>query len=330
MTLELNLPHICIVDIPRELNSQRDGGANPAAITLVIPAAADIHIDALDSVRRQTRPLDVLVEVGRNPSANRNRGANRAETPFIAFTNAHTVLREDWTERAEQFFIQHPQVDIVGGPQLNYAGDPYFARLSGDALSSPFCTGGMSRRYQPTALNLTADEISVTSANLVCRRRVFERVQFDETLYPGEDPKFVTDAIRAGFKLACSPELIVFNRRRATLGTLARQIFNYGAARMQKETLGELLQHPEFFGPAVLTVYLLVLPLLVAWNGWWLLPLALYALLAIGFALKRALECRRWEYLLALPPLFLWIHLAYGAGFLGSFFRGGFRRNSVA
>jgi hypothetical protein len=303
---------------------------NSASITLVIPAAVGVHIDTLDSVRRQTRPLQVLVEEGKNPSTNRNRGAARADTPFVAFTNAHTVLREDWAEKADQFLCQHPQIDIVGGPQLNYAGDPYFARLSGDALSSPFCTAGMSRRYQPTALNLSADETSVTSANLICRRQVFERVQFDETLYPGEDPKFVTDAIRAGLKLAYSPDIIVFNRRRATPGTLARQILNYGAARVQKETLGELLRHPEFFVPAGLAVYLLLLPLLVAWNAYWVLPLALYALLALFFAAKRMMECRRPEYLFALPPVFFWIHLAYGAGFLWQFCQGTSRKGRAA
>jgi GT2 family glycosyltransferase len=268
----------------------------------------------------------VLVESGKNPSTNRNRGAARADTPFIAFTNAHTVLREDWAEQAEQFFQRHPQVDIVGGPQLNYAGDPYFARLSGDALSSPFCTGGMSRRYQASELDLDADESSLTSANLVCQRRVFERVQFDETLYPGEDPKFVTDAKQAGFKLAYSPELIVFNRRRATLRTLARQIANYGAARVQKETPGELLRHPEFFVPSGLLLYVLLLPLLLLWHSGWLVPLGLYGVLAVFFAVRSAARWRRWEYALALPPLFLWIHLAYGAGFLRQVLRGGWRR----
>jgi len=297
--------------------------ASSPAITLVIPAAAGIHINALESASNQTRPVQVRVEEGKNPSANRNRGAARAETPYIAFTNAHTVLRGDWAEAAERFFEAHPGIDLVGGPQLNFAGDPYFARLSGDALSSPFCTGGMSQRYQPRELNLDADEDSVTSANLICRRRVFDQVRFDETLYPGEDPKFVTDAKRAGFKLAYAPDIIVFNRRRGAPGALARQIFNYGAARVQKETPGELLRHPSFFVPAGLLLYVLALPALCWWTVWALLPLGLYVLLALAFAVRRAVECRRLEYPLTLPLLFLWIHLAYGAGFLWRLMQGG-------
>jgi len=291
-------------------------GESAARISLVIPVGKGTPIEALPSARAQTRPVVVLVEEGKNPSTNRNRGVQRADTPLVAFTNAHTLLREDWAEQAEQFFLDHPQIDIVGGPQLNYSGDPYFARLSGDALSSPFCTGGMSQRYQARSLNLDADEACVTSANLVCRRAVFERVRFDETLYPGEDPKFITDARKAGCKVAYAPNLIVFNRRRATLQTLARQIFNYGAARVQMHALGELFRAPQFFVPAALLVYLLALPLLILASIWTLAPLGCYFLLALWYAIRRSVECRRPEYALLLPCLFLWIHLAYGAGFL--------------
>jgi hypothetical protein len=207
-------------------------------------------------------------------------------------------------------------VDIVGGPQLNYAGDPYFARLSGDALASPFCTGGMSRRYRAAELDLDADETSITSANLICRRPVFEKVQFDVALYPGEDPKFVTDAKRAGFKVAYANDIAVFNRRRGTPLALWRQVFNYGASRVQKETLGELLRHPVFFAPAGFVIYLAALPATLFWCRWALLPLTGYGLLSIVFALAKSFEQRRAEYQLWLPPVFLWIHLAYGAGFL--------------
>jgi hypothetical protein len=296
------------------------------AITVVIPSAPGIHVDALESARRQTRPVEVLVEEGRNPSTNRNRGAARATTPLVAFINAHTVLREDWAECVEQFFEQHPGVDVVGGPQLNYDGDPYFARLSGDALASPFCTGSMSRRYRAVELNLDADETSLTSANLICRQRVFESARFDETLYPGEDPKFVTDAKRAGFKVAYTKDIVVFNRRRTTPLALWKQVFNYGATRVQKETFLELLAHPVFFAPSLFTLYLIALPLASLWLRWMWLPLAAYGVLSLLAAFAKATECRRPEYLFAFPPLALWIHLAYGTGFLSRLLAGRWAR----
>jgi hypothetical protein len=312
---------------PRFRHEPDESEARMANISLVIPAAPGIHVDALESVVRQTRPVEVIVEEGPNPSANRNRGAARAAAPLIAFINAHTVLRADWAERVEHFFQQHPEVDIVGGPQLNYDGDPYFARLSGDALASPFCTGQMSRRYRPSVVNLEADETSLSSANLICRRSVFERVRFDEALYPGEDPKFITDAKRAGLKVACASDIVVFNRRRGDLLRLWKQVFHYGASRVQKETPVELLSHPVFFAPAAFALYAVTLPVLLAMFPWAWVPAAAYGALSLAFALARALDCRRAEYLLLLPPVFLWIHLAYGAGFLGSLLGGRWARH---
>ena len=297
---------------------------NPAVIALVIPAAPAIQLDILKSANSQTSPIQTIVEEGPNPSANRNRGAARAATPLVAFSNAHTILQNDWAQKAETFLSQHPQIDIVGGPQLNYSGDSYFAKANGDALASPFCTGKMSRRYRAASLDLNADESSLTSANLICRRHVFEKVQFDERLYPGEDPKFITDAKKAGFKLAYVPEVVVFNRRRKNLLALGKQISNYGAARVQKETLLELLRHPTFFAPAMIVIYLVLLPALLFWNPLWLSPLFFYFVPALFFAIKRAAECRRAEYAFILPPLFLWIHLCYGIGFLQRLLRSGF------
>lgn len=300
-----------------------DPQPSPAIVSLIIPVAPGARVDTLQSAQAQRPAVEVVIEKGLNPSANRNRGVTRATAPLVAFTNAHTVLRENWAFEVMAFFQRHPQVDIVGGPQLNYAGDGYFARLSGDALSSPFCTAEMSRRYQPASLKLDATEADLSSANLICRREVFDRVRFDETIYPGEDPKFITDAKRAGCKVAYAPDIVVFNRRRNSWGALWKQIFNYGAMRVRMETPGELLGHPKFFAPSAFALYLLTFPV-AAWLGWlWLLPLGAYAVQSLVFAALRALSCRRPEYVLLLPPVFLWIHLAYGMGFLSRLLRGG-------
>jgi branched-subunit amino acid transport protein len=185
----------------------------------------------------------------------------------------------------------------------------------------------MSRRYRTAKKDLDADEASLTSANLVCRRKVFERVRFDENLYPGEDPKFITDARRAGFKVAYTPEVVVFNRRRTNPVALWKQIANYGSTRVQKETLEELLRHALFFAPAALVTYLVCLPVLLCWSVWGLLPVAAYAGLALFFAILTAVQCRRAEYAVVLPVVFFWIHLAYGVGFLSRLLRGGWARS---
>ncbi|MEP6662779.1 MAG: glycosyltransferase family 2 protein [Verrucomicrobiota bacterium] len=302
---------------------------NSANITLVVPAALGVSLDVLKSANAQTQPLEILVEEGKNPSANRNRGAARATTSLVGFTNAHTILSNNWVERVEEVFKRYPEIDILGGPQLNYPGDSYFARVNGDALASSFCTGKMSVRYRPGPFNLNADETSLTSANLICRRSVFEKIRFDETIYPGEDPKFVTEARNAGFRLAYAPGVIVFNRRRQNFFALGKQVFNYGWARVRKESLAQLLKHPVFFAPTGIILYLLSLPSVLIFGCFWLFPLWVYLFFAVLAAGKRAVECRRWGYFITLPFLFLWIHISYGMGFLLCFLRGGWQSRKI-
>jgi succinoglycan biosynthesis protein ExoA len=283
-------------------------------MTLIIPAPEGSKIDALESIAEQTRPVAALVEEGHNPSANRNRGITRAQTPLVGFTNAHTILTKDWAEKACAFLESHPEIDIVGGPQLNYEQDNWFARISGDALSCAYATGAMSQRYKTGELNLEATEKDLTSANLVCRARVLEKVKFDETIYPGEDPKFLSDAVRAGFQLAFSPDLVVFNRRRPTPVALAKQIYRYGKARVHIDGLRGLLCKPQFFAPALFLFYLLLLPVLARmhWLAWTLL--GLYALLAIGFSFILSLRQKNLLHLIVLPFVFPLVHISYGWG----------------
>jgi hypothetical protein len=107
---------------------------------------------------------------------------------------------------------------------------------------------------------------------------------------------------------------------------LWKQIFRYGATRVQKETLAELCAHPKFFVPSIFTVYLASVPAVGWMSAFAFLPLAAYGLLALAFGSLRAAACRRAEYVLLLPPVFLWIHVAYGAGFLSHLLKGKWAR----
>jgi hypothetical protein len=79
------------------------------------------------------------------------------------------------------------------------------------------------------------------------------------------------------------------------------------------------------------TLYVVALPLLLLGLGysWLLLPLVAYGALALVYASARAVKSRRPEYAVLLPLLFLWIHLAYGAGFLSRFLKGGWSKRSA-
>src|SRR3989344_392936 len=262
-------------------------------ITAIIPLGEKRSIEILETIKRQYEKINFIIEKGPNHCLNLNRGVKKAKTEILAFVNGHTLLPRDWSKKVRIFFEKHPEIDIVGGPQLTPENASYFEKISGYALGSRFGSGEASTRYSGRKLILNADETMLTSANLVCRKHVLKLVKFDETLYPGGDPKFISDA--KNFFI---------------------QNFNYGKVRPKKEPLLETLKHPSFLIPSLFLIYLIMLIPLIIINKWFLLPAMIYVSTNILFSAYESIKNKDPLTILTLPIIFLAIHLSYGAGFL--------------
>ncbi len=294
--------------------------------TLVIPVAPDRGAEIMNSVQEldyNKSDFHVIVVKGKNPSDNRNKGSERAKGEIIVFLDDDAVIDKDYLKIAEKFFDEHPEIDVVGGVQLTPESDKGFARISGYALSSIFGAWKISNRYSGRKLILDADETMLTSANLICRKKVMEKIKFDPKLFPGEDPKFISDAKNSGFKIAYSPELKIYHRRRASARGMAKQIFSYGKTRTQKESFFEtLLKRPFFLVPAAFILYLLILVFYSFFNLNFLLfiPFILYIILNFFFSLYHAFKNNDLKAIFVLPFIYLLIHLSYGYGMIYGYF----------
>ena len=291
-------------------------------ITAIIPLGEKRSIEILETIKRQYEKISFIIEKGPNHCLNLNRGVKKAKTEILAFVNGHTLLPRDWSKKVRIFFEKHPEIDIVGGPQLTPENASYFEKISGYALGSRFGSGEASTRYSGRKLILNADETMLTSANLVCRKHVLKLVKFDETLYPGGDPKFISDAKKKGFKIAYSPEIIAYNKRRTNIKDFFIQNFNYGKVRPKKEPFLETLKHPFFIIPSLFILYLILLIPLMIISKFFLFPAIIYICLNIIFSVYEGTKNNNFFAILFLPFIFLTIHLSYGAGFLyGLIFR---------
>ena len=291
-------------------------------LSIVIPLGKKWEFSSVDSIKKQRVRIETIVQVGNNPSRNRNLGVGKAKGELVAFINGHTILADDWADRVIDFFKKNKSVDIVGGPQMTSSEERGIARVSGYALSSKFGTYKVANRYAGKELIGDADETMLTSANLICRKRVFKKVRFDESIYPGEDPKFISDAKKAGFKIAYSPEMRVWNKRRNSLGDLAKQVFNYGKTRPEKESLKETLKMPFFIIPSIFVLYLLAVVLILLASPRFevhsliFFPLAIYVVMNLLVSIVISFTNKDYIGIILLPIIFLIIHLSYGIGFL--------------
>jgi len=310
-------------------------------VSLVIPVAPYREAEIIESVKRLDYPKDqiqVIVVRGKNPSNNRNRGAERALGEIIGFLDDDGIIGEDFLRNVVGFFEKYPEVDVVGGPQLTPKDDEGFAKISGYALCSKFGAAGVTSRYKRGKLNLNADEKLLTSANLFVKKEVMGGVKFDSSLWPGEDPKFIEDCKKVGFKVAYSPDFVIYHRRRPDVKDFIKQIFNYGRVRPAKESFFKILKKPQFLVPSLFVVYLIALFGVMGMNAsltgdvigtgqandlftLFFIPLVFYILLTLSFSLIESIKNKDLESFFILPFIYPMIHISYGIGMLISFFK---------
>lgn len=285
-------------------------------LSVVVPLGSGKSSEVINSLNAQEVPVTIILERGPNPSANRNRGAKKVSSEFVGFVNGHSSLPNDWSRRVLSFFDNHKDVAILGGPQKTPKNSTFFQRVSGYALVSKFGSGSASVRYGGKRVSLDADETMITSSNLVCRKKVFSKVSFDESLYPGEDPKFISDSKVAGFRVAYDPKLVSYNQRRGSLVAFSKQNFSFGYVRPKKEGLLESFSHPSFVVPSLFLLYLIFLGPLSMVSGLFIIPALLYIFLAVVFSLFTSIRNLDFFSFFVLPFLFFTIHITYGLGFL--------------
>ncbi len=296
--------------------------------SLVIPLAPGRNAEIIDSIKELNYPkkeYEVIVREGLNPSENRNSGAEVAKGDIIVFLDDDATLDINYLKEAEEFFRKYKEIDIVGGAQLTPKWQRGFGKISGYALSSKFGAWKMGTRYAQDKLKLDADETMLTSANLLCKKGVMKKIQFDPNLFPGEDPKFIEDAKDNGLKVAYCPDLILYHKRRETIKALIKQIASYGRTRTKKEKFADTLKRPFFLIPLLFCVYLfatlilLVLELLkinLIPNVILFFPLGLYLLLDFIFSIYESIKNKNLFAIFLLIFIFPIIHLSYGFGMI--------------
>ena len=157
----------------------------------------------------------------------RNIGVQKAKGELIAFTDDDTILRKDWLNNAIKHIGKGSEFVGVGGPNFTPEEELPFAKAVGRIFGSKFL---FAFRY--TIKREESIEIDHNpTCNYILKKSVFDKVQFDEKLWPGEDVEFDIKLRKEGYRILYAPDVVVWHHRRSRPLEFLKQMFNYGATR---------------------------------------------------------------------------------------------------
>jgi GT2 family glycosyltransferase len=239
-----------------------------------------------------------------------NAGMDASKGDCWIIIGAHSHVRTDFV-RASVEALRRTGAACVGGP-IETIGEGTMGAAIAAAMSSPFGVGNAKFRYADS-------EGEVDTVPFGCyHRRVWEVVgRFDETVDGADEDSYNARLIEAGGRIVLVPTIRSSYFPRRTLKALAKQYWEYGAAKGTLLSRGRPLQ-PRHFVPAGMVAGGTLLAVLGRFSGRARLLLNVLALLYTAGGLVTARSAARKS---GANPLLTFaamatMHFTYGAGFI--------------
>ncbi|MBI2874823.1 MAG: glycosyltransferase family 2 protein [Firmicutes bacterium] len=297
------------------LNSLCGQDYDPALLEIIAvdSRSTDLTAGLAHRLAEETGRITILTGKSRSTSSSLNLGMAAAGGEVVIIFSGHARAAADFVSRSVHW-LGVTGADCVGG-RLHHEGETRLAKLIAAALSSPFGVG--DARFRVSARPGWVDTVAYGAY----RRVVFERIGlFDEELVRNQDLELNTRLRRAGGTIYFTPEIRSWYTAPESLRRFCRQAAANGCWNILTLRKGRDTLRPRHYVPLLFVVSAGIFSLAGAAAGSLLpaaVPATLYGFAAFAASAREALVRRQPAAFLALPPLYLLLHLSYG---LGSFY----------
>lgn len=164
----------------------------PPQVNLVVVDSSDDNTAELVRRLRSEKTVIIRLEAGAGVSRARQVGTEAAATPWVLFADADTVFAPDYFSALPR----HLRSEMVYGPKKGIGGHRLYYSI--------FSLGQtvLRRLGFPTA----------SGSNMAVRREVLMAIGgFDPHLLCNEDTDLAFRLVKAGYRAAWAPELVVYN-----------------------------------------------------------------------------------------------------------------------
>lgn len=244
------------------------------------------------------------------PGLSRNFGVKKTNADWAIFLDSDVILPENYIENVKKNILNIP-CDAFGGADLAHKRFNPLQQAISYSMTSVFTTGGIRGSAS------SVSKFQPRSFNMGVKRAAFEALGGFSRMRIGEDPDLSMRFWEAGYTTAFFPNIAVYHKRRNSLSSFSRQVYQFGCAR---PILNQ--RHPNYvkltfaFPSLFLLGYIGSVILYYSVKLSW--PLALYGLYSLLLSFHALWKTKNFS-VASMSVLMAYVQLfSYGYGFLKS------------
>tara|TARA_B100000029_G_scaffold449816_1_gene473305 strand:+ start:301 stop:1311 length:1011 start_codon:yes stop_codon:yes gene_type:complete len=158
------------------------------------------------------------------PGDSRNYGMKLAKGNYFIILDSDCILPEDYMKNVMDN-LNNNYVDCFGGVDASHESFSDYQKAVSFSMTSFLTTGGVrggkykKKLFQPRSFNMGIS------------KEAFDKSKGFGNIHPGEDPDLSIRLNQLGFTTALYSNVLVFHKRRVSIGSFFKQVYKFGLVR---------------------------------------------------------------------------------------------------